>query len=550
MKSFGPFILVERLARGGMGDVWLAEPRGLAAGDARCIVKTIRATLSGDEEAITRFLDETAVGLLLDHPNICRMIDAGHVQGARYIALEIIEGVDAKTLSSRAGNAAVRLPVEVALHVGVGLCAGLHAAHVAVHPLTGEALGVVHRDVSPQNVMVDADGAVKVIDFGLSLSSMKRAQTAADIVLGKPAYMSPEQARGQPVDASTDQFSAAVVLYELLTGERFYGDLTSDDVWRAAGTGGWVPPRFDLVDTDLRPVLARALQSSPERRFPSCAGFGQALTERLAARGDLDAARQSAADLVTALAAPELARLRVAPSVTSEEAPAPATVSLAVREAVAIAALAEARRRISARGPPTMRVIDAPTVRIDAPTLMRIDPPTLMLTEQVQRSPAPQPAAPRRRRTAVVVVAASLALLALVGGAGAAFFLGAPLPTTTPIVGAVPVAAPPVDVVTPPVDVASPVVVAPPVDVSPPVDAQPVDVPPPVDVVPPVDVAPPVKRPTRADAVRAIDRCALPCAGVLRDGLAVALPQDAEERAAVDAALFRCAAACRRSGAK
>ena len=150
---------------------------------------------------------------------------------------------------------------------------------------TGMPLHLVHRDISPQNIMVGYQGEVKVIDFGLAASTLKIEKTAPQIVMGKVGYMSPEQARGDPVDHLTDQFAAGVVLYELLSGERYYEGMGPHQIWAVVGTGEYRPPRLHALPPDTRALVERALHPHKNLRFASCSAFRQALLDLAYQRG-------------------------------------------------------------------------------------------------------------------------------------------------------------------------------------------------------------------------------------------------------------------------
>jgi len=200
---------------------------------------------------------------------------------------------------------------------------GLHEAHVATDPDDGRAIGVVHRDVSPHNVMVDGVGHVKVIDFGLATSVVKQTVTESAVVLGKTAYMAPEQARGEQATAATHQYAAAIVLYELVTGERFYGDMASRAIWSVAGAGQHRPRALERVPTAVRTALVRALTAAPKKRFPSCAAFADALVQALPAATQPATTTQLGA-LVAALSGPEQDTVEAARAQPAARLPAPA----------------------------------------------------------------------------------------------------------------------------------------------------------------------------------------------------------------------------------
>lgn len=281
-RVLGPHLLLAPLADGGMGAVFLAtqadprDARGVAQPRHLCLVKTLKTGLATVADYRPRFIDEMRVAVLLRHDNLCQVYGGGESGGEFYLSMELIEGVTFKRLLSLLQQRQARLTTTQAAALAVGLLRGLHAAHTMRAP-DGRQLGVVHRDVSPHNAMVDVHGRIKVIDFGLATSVLKETFTESAVVLGKSAYMAPEQARGEDVDAATDQYAAAIVLYELLTDDRFYGDMPTRSIWTVVGSGTHRPRAWDAVPAPCLPILKRALSARAADRFPSCAAFADAI---------------------------------------------------------------------------------------------------------------------------------------------------------------------------------------------------------------------------------------------------------------------------------
>jgi serine/threonine-protein kinase len=280
-----------------MGEVFLArlQARGLAGVDKICVVKTLRPTT--DPEYERRFIDEARRIVLLSHKNICPVFDAGCFEGEYYLALEHIAGREVRHLQQACEVRGSPLPGAIGIHIIKETLEALDAAHRMVHPLTKEPLRVVHRDVSPQNVMISQEGEVKLIDFGLAVSSQKLERTAPQIVMGKMAYMAPEQARGDVVDARADQFAAAVMLYELLTNSRYYGALPIDAIWRMVGSGGHEAEGLSTLDDDLQRVIRRATAADREQRYQTCGDMRDALTAIELKRGIIAGSRDVRAAL-------------------------------------------------------------------------------------------------------------------------------------------------------------------------------------------------------------------------------------------------------------
>ncbi|MBI1947946.1 MAG: protein kinase [Deltaproteobacteria bacterium] len=549
VRRLGRYLLVEPLARGGMGEVWLARPEDVPGAPPLCVVKTLREGLVADAEARTRFVDESRVALLLSHPCVCRTVDAGSVGDTLFIALEVVEGLDVRLLAARAAEAGHPIDEDLALWI-VGCAAdGLAFAHQARHPLTGAPLGIVHRDISPHNLMCAVDGTVKIIDFGLALSSMKEAQTERDVVLGKLSYMSPEQATGRALDERSDVFALGVVLYELLTGERYWGSLKHDQIWLRAGAGTYVPSGVQRLAPDLRAVVGAAIAPRVDERTATAGALRDQIARVLGARGGAVDAAARLGELVTELAQPELARIETArtgsdtlpPDVSSpvmsialeevraieallarEQPPSP-TITMAP-STIPELAMAETVRRTSApSGPPEP---PAATERVRAPAHHGAPASSSTATERV---------APRRSLAPAVAIATAAALVAVLA------LVVVLLPTSAAVVGVVdagPVVAPPRDA--PP---STPVVVErPPVEPAPapPVVAERV-----LDAGAGNDVGKRPPAPPRLSALlRKLERCDDPCAHTLRsttrDVDRLSGTRERDVRALITQCLARC----------
>jgi len=285
-RLLGRYALLTSFGRGGMGEVFLAKQR---VGDTArlCVVKTLRGDLVDSREYIGRFKDEAHVVVQLNHAHISQVYEYGVIGAAHFLVMEFIHGVNLRELLQDQLESGGPLDAGLAMFVVSTTLDALGYAHRLRSPTTGEQLRVVHRDVSPANVMVGFEGDVKLIDFGLAESALKQEQTETRAVMGKVGYMSPEQARGEDVDGRCDQFAAAAMLYEALVGDRFYGDWNTHQIWQKVGHGGHVPRHWALVPEPLRPILGRALEADPARRYPDCDAFRDELDElraRLAPR--------------------------------------------------------------------------------------------------------------------------------------------------------------------------------------------------------------------------------------------------------------------------
>lgn len=278
-RAFGQYVLCASLGQGGMGEVFLAKHGGIAGLEHLCIIKKIHAQQVSSQKALGRFIDEARISIHMKHGNLCHVFDVGEVDGDYFLAMEYVAGVDLRMLLRRAVKTKAAFPAHLACHIVTEALDPLVYAHRLRHPVTGDPLHLVHRDISPHNIMIDYEGGVKLIDFGIASSGLKQERTESHHVVGKVSYMSPEQARGEQVDATTDQFAMAMVATELLVRGRFYGQMTAHEIWQQVGKGGFRPQGFDAIHEPVRHVLDRALAPSPERRFRTTEDFREALLD-------------------------------------------------------------------------------------------------------------------------------------------------------------------------------------------------------------------------------------------------------------------------------
>ena len=218
---FGRYQLLRKIASGGMGEVLLARIAGQQGFEKLLVIKRILPHLVEEEEFFTMFFDEARIAARLNHPNIVQIFDMGEVSGAHYLAMEYVAGDDLRRLQRHAVRTGVAIPLGVTCRIIADAAAALDHAHKA-RDAAGQPLGLVHRDVSPQNVLVGFDGAVKLIDFGVAKATGKIQQTAAGVIKGKLSYMSPEQASGAEIDHRSDVFSLGILFWETVTGTRLF----------------------------------------------------------------------------------------------------------------------------------------------------------------------------------------------------------------------------------------------------------------------------------------------------------------------------------------
>ncbi|MDF1565048.1 MAG: serine/threonine-protein kinase [Deltaproteobacteria bacterium] len=290
--QYGRYELVKRLAAGGMAQVWLARQSGLEGFEKLLVVKQVLPHLAGTPEFVTMFLDEARLAAKLTHPNVVQVFDLGREEDENgeetlYIAMEYVHGEDLRRLDRASRKARNPIPLPLVCRIIGDAAAGLHYAH-SLSTGDGRPLGIVHRDVSPQNVLVTFDGGVKVVDFGIAKAADRASKTRSGVLKGKYAYMSPEQASGQELDARSDVFALGIMLFELITGQRLF-KRKSEILTLHAVVRCDVPRPKDLnpiIPDELDQICRAALVKDPEDRFASAEAFQLALEDFLVHLGE------------------------------------------------------------------------------------------------------------------------------------------------------------------------------------------------------------------------------------------------------------------------
>lgn len=264
-RPFGRYILERSLSRGGMGEIFLAVPKGV---DARCVIKTIRTDLTGDKEFVGRFADEAKIMTRIAHENIIRIFDCGKVGGDYYIAMEYLFGRDLGDILDRAYERGEPLPVKIGLYLTRQMLLGLDY----IHHLTardGRPMNLVHRDISPQNVLVSFKADIKLIDFGLARTELLPGRTQGALAVGKYGYMSPEQARHEKIDGRADLYSLGVMLFEVFTGDRLVDEQDQATLWSRVLNPKHRRPRAVLpsLTKEIDELIMTAVGVKPEDRF-------------------------------------------------------------------------------------------------------------------------------------------------------------------------------------------------------------------------------------------------------------------------------------------
>jgi len=281
--QFGRYTLLKRLGEGGMGEIFLASLQGGIAGVEKiCVIKKLRRMFSHDDEFVARFLDEARLMVQLNHANIVPVFDAGTINEDYFLAMELVDGLDLRELNSAAARRGQTMPAAHALFVIREVLGALAYAHNK-KDAQGNSFGLVHRDISPQNILISVNGEVKLIDFGLAKSTQKVLKTDPRVVLGKYAYMSPEQARGQPVDGRSDLFAIGLLLFELIANRKLWDGVTVGELMEQIAEHRVFSPGKVMrgVDPEVDALVDHALLKDVTKRFQTAEEFRDAVSHVL-----------------------------------------------------------------------------------------------------------------------------------------------------------------------------------------------------------------------------------------------------------------------------
>ncbi|NTX64652.1 protein kinase [Myxococcus sp. CA051A] len=290
----GKYQLVRKLASGGMAEVFLAKAAGPMGFEKTLVLKRILPHLAEDPAFVEMFLGEARLAAQLEHPNIVQIFDFGEADGSYFLAMEFIDGPTLRRLVKRAAEQPLP-PMMCAKLVSLA-AEGLAFAHDFCDPATGEPLGLIHRDVSPDNILVSRQGAVKVVDFGVAKVAGQGHRTQTGVVKGKVAYMPPEQLRTKPLDRRVDVYALGVVLYELLTGKRPFDATTEASTMQAILFEPFIPvvERRPDVPVALQKILDLALAKERDTRYADCRALQADLERYLLSSGESVGAYQLA----------------------------------------------------------------------------------------------------------------------------------------------------------------------------------------------------------------------------------------------------------------
>lgn len=279
-ERYGRYFLIERIGRGGMAEVFRAVAQGVEGFRRVFVIKRIRPEKSDSVELVKMFCDEARLSALLHHPNIVQVYDFGQISGTYFLAMEYLRGKDLAGVMRVMRQAKSAVGPSIAANIALQVATGLHYAHALTH-MDGQALRVVHRDVTPSNIMLQRTGAVKVLDFGIAQATnlARQTETGGGRVKGKLAYLSPEQVRLQPLDGRSDVFALGVVLWEMLCGRRLFPGENEFLTMRNVLTQPVPPPSSIRPDVPpaLDVIVARALDRDRESRYPTARAMADEL---------------------------------------------------------------------------------------------------------------------------------------------------------------------------------------------------------------------------------------------------------------------------------
>ncbi|HEY0143006.1 MAG TPA: TonB family protein [Thermoanaerobaculia bacterium] len=280
--KFGQYVLVEKIATGGMAEVWKARMRGVEGFQKIVAIKKILPHLSDNQDFISMFIDEAKLAAQLNHNNIIHIYDLGKIQSSYYIAMEYIDGYDLKTILRRGAERDNPITVELALFITSKIASALDYAH-RKRDFEEKEMGIVHRDVSPQNVLISQEGDIKLCDFGIAKAASKASHTQAGALKGKLQYMSPEQAWGRAIDRRSDVFALATVLFELLTNRKLFTGDNEISILEQVREARVQPPSLynDEVTPDIDKIVLKALQKDPANRYQSAGEMARDLDQIL-----------------------------------------------------------------------------------------------------------------------------------------------------------------------------------------------------------------------------------------------------------------------------
>ncbi|MCC6746119.1 MAG: serine/threonine protein kinase [Deltaproteobacteria bacterium] len=290
-EQFGKYTLLSRLGYGGMAEVFLARTTSVGGFEKQVAIKRLLPFCTQDKQTVDLLADEAKITVRLTHPNIVQVFDFGRVADSYYIAMEYVDGLDLKSIVELDEHSSQSLPVELAAHVVISILDALDFAHHRTDD-GGRPMGIIHRDVTPHNVLISRHGHIKLTDFGVARAAISSHVSVVGDIRGKFSYMPPEQACGGEIDHRVDIFAAGAILYELLSGKQPFRSTSSGQQMVALHHQVEPPSRVNpTLPPELDEVTLRALERDPRRRYASAKAFASALRRHLEERGAYDPLR-------------------------------------------------------------------------------------------------------------------------------------------------------------------------------------------------------------------------------------------------------------------
>jgi eukaryotic-like serine/threonine-protein kinase len=377
---FGKYQLLERIAVGGMAEIFLA--RQTEGSEKTLVIKRIRPHLSRQTAFVKMFLNEAKLAAQLNHRNVVQIYDLGKIGESYFIAMEHIRGRDMRRIIPKADAQGIPFPMVYALKIASSVCEGLYYAHQK-HDLYGNPLSIVHRDITPENVMVSFDGVVKILDFGIAKAAGQIEQSRGGEIKGKLSYMSPEQCMGLPLDQRSDLFSLGAVLYEWVTGYQLFTGDSEVAILKSISEGKIYSPSYfkaDIPDA-VEAILMRALEKDRDKRYQTAWDL-QSDVDKLLAEYDFIPTSLHLANFLRQVFHDEL----------SDEEKKIALPPAEQEELLSAAALAPQPTVPNARGPMELPSLPEPPVSVTAtPPQPPVDPG---MREVTARTTYPEPPGP------------------------------------------------------------------------------------------------------------------------------------------------------------
>jgi serine/threonine-protein kinase len=432
-RRFGNYVLLRKIAEGGMAEIFLAKQVGAEGFERNVVIKCMLDHFTQSRDFVSMFLDEARLAARLHHPNIVQISDLGVADNRYYICMEYLAGEDLDAVISATHALGQWVPIATAARIILSALEGLEFAHN--YQEQGQPVGLVHRDISPSNIFVTFQGTVKVLDFGIAKASSRMTQTQPGLLKGKWGYMSPEQARGESIDARSDLFSLGVTFYELLTVRRVFEKDNEIGVLLALMAQPIPPPsqRRPDVPPELDRIVMKALERRPEDRYSSAAEMRADLEEFLRGTPSVPGTSQLAQYMQGLFGQSHVEHKTKVPSLT-ELAAIPSPPEAEVRRPLHTDIMGLEKTLVRPSEPHGVPAVGAPA-SVPAP------------------APAPVPvSAPPAQSTGLTMAIGALAAVALlaIGGGAAWYFMPRPQPQAPVVVTAPPVAPPVVAQPTPP----------------------------------------------------------------------------------------------------